>query len=127
MYYLKGYLASELYPPKYQSIAKTRKIGRKPAESYSQFTGALYIPTYRLLICSYGDNDCLYTNYHALVKLGDGTPAIPCMVITHADAMLLLLESHYCSKGSRPRHVTRSSFEKLTIENVTLPKDNTPR
>lgn len=111
MQYLSNYKSLKTVPYNYSS----KKIQQK----CSPFEGALYIPSHRLIILSYADNRFLYTDYHALAKSGDGTPAIPHMVLTKADAEVL---QKYCEDIPIP-YIDKSDFVTVKVKDVPMPED----
>jgi hypothetical protein len=119
MAYLSGYGTIRLFPPNYNKLSlklkRNKSVGR-----WSEFEGALYFPPYRLLITSYASNKHLYTDYHALAKSKDGTPAIPHMVLGRENA--LCLQEYYNQHGIRIPYISNDMFIPLKIENVPMPE-----
>ena len=120
MAYLAGYGTIRLFPPNYNKLSLKLKRN-KSISSWSEFEGALYFPPYRLLITSYASNKHLYTDYHALAKSKDGTPAIPHRVLGQENA--LHLQEYYNQHGIRIPYISNDMFIPLKIENVPMPEE----
>lgn len=81
--YLCGYKSNKLLPPKYAKYVASHL----PELNASQFSGALYVPSHRMIICSYAHNSFLYVDHHALARLKeDNSPALPHMVLSRQNA-----------------------------------------
>ena len=61
--YLSQYSFWQLLPPNYYSIANRHNGQMSP-----HFDGAFYIPSHKLISCSYANNKYLYVDYHALAR-----------------------------------------------------------
>ena len=93
MDYLEEYRSHKLIPPRYDKVTKGKQLG-------GEFVGALYFPTHSLIVCSYANNDNLYVDIHGLANSPhDGTPALPHIVLTEADANAL--ENHYSMEENK--------------------------
>jgi len=91
MEYLQKYCTNATAVPNYQKavnfLCKTHhKATTTPNHIACEFTGALYFPSHKLIICSYATNHDLYVDIHALSKSSiDATPGIPHVVLSAAD------------------------------------------
>lgn len=129
MDFLSQYQTADLKPPNYSKL--TRKLGRKKRAAVEvdedlvlggEFVGALYIPSHKLIICSYSCNDHLYVDVHGMAKsASDLTPHIPHMVLSEADA--ISLSKHYDQNEVKPPYLPNEAFTSILVDGVEMPED----
>ena len=66
--------------------------------------GAIYVPTHKLIICSYSCNDFLYVDIHGLAKLFiDLSPEVPRLVLLKAND--LAMTHTLGTRGVKPQYI----------------------
>ncbi len=116
MAYLSQYSVRQLLPPNYYYIANRHKGQMSP-----HFDGAFYVPSHKLIICSYANNKHLYVDFHALARSDyDGTPAIPHMVLSRSDA--IALEQYYLQNQVEVPYISKTSYQTIKVSNVPMPE-----
>lgn len=89
----------------------------------NKLEGALYIPSHNVLICSYSDNNQLYSELHGLAKSNlDQSPSVPHMVISKADASAAM---EYHRNGTMINYITQNMFTTTDLQDVSMPQDGT--
>ena len=84
----------------------------------------MYIPSHNVLICNYADNRQLFSDLHGLAKSNeDGSPSVPHMVITKADADAAM-EFHKINE-TKMNYITQHMFDTTELHNVPMPQDGT--
>jgi hypothetical protein len=85
------------------------------------FDGAFYIPSHKLIICSYANNKHLYVDFHALARSDyDGTPAIPHMVLYRSDA--IALDQYYLQNQVEVPYISKTSYQTIKVSDVPMPE-----
>ena len=128
MEYLKKYSIIQTAVPNYQKITDFLlknycKVNKEPLPLACEYTGALYFPTQKLIVCSYATNHDLYIDIHALAKSSvDGTPAIPHVVLSSADGQGL--QDHFDVLKRRPSYLDDNDFTRVCLANCPIIEDD---
>lgn len=133
MAFLTGYQHCVTKPPNYkhlvqqtlQKAKRHKKAGRKNIEfsAYSNvYEGAFYIPSHNLIIGNYSHNDRLFVDVHGLAtSAADGSPSVPHMVITKADADAVL--NFHNRMNTKPNYIPKDMFDIIQLHDVPMPED----
>jgi len=116
--YLKEYCSVEwksLLPPNYHKVFGNFAV---------DFCGAFYVPSHRIIICSYADNRMLYCDHHGLGRsVQENTPGLPHMVLTGECAKAL---TRYYEEEDNPiPYLSSKDFKTLLVQSVPLPDGKT--
>ena len=135
MSFLTGYQHCDTKPPHYKHLVghdlkkayRHKKSDRKPNNieytSYSNvYHGGFYIPSHNLVIGNYTHNDNLFVDVHGLAKsAADGSPSVPHMVITKADADAV--HNYHIKMHTKPNLIQKDTFELFQLHDVPMPED----
>ena len=132
MAFLTGYQHCATKPPNYkhlvqhtlQKAQRHKKAGRKiEYTAYSNvYEGAFYIPSHNLVIGNYTHNDRLFVDVHGLApSAADGSPSVPHMVITKADADAV--HDYHMKYNTKPKLIQKDMFDIFQLHDVPMPED----
>ena len=103
---------------------KSASRGYTPVSYSNELEGALYIPSHNVVICNYADNNQLYSDLHGLAKSNeDGSPSVPHMVITKADADAAM--QYHKIHETKINYITQPMFTTKELHDVPMPQDGT--
>jgi hypothetical protein len=86
------------------------------------YEGGFYIPSHDIVIGNYTHNDKLFVDVHGLAKsAADGSPSVPHMVITKADADAV--HNYHIKMRTKPKLIQKDTFEIFQLHDVPMPED----
>lgn len=131
MDYLSAFSTTTFKSPNYDNVTKryvkqhnkSNKNNTRNVISH-EFVGALVLPTHKLILCNYAHNEQLYVDIHGMAESeADGTPTIPHLVLTEANA--LALEEEYSRTNCQPKYLKdETKWTRHRVDNVELPEDS---
>lgn len=129
MDFLAKYEHFNMKPKKLSKLIKSRGTQAKHSNFQGdlladEFAGALYIPSHKIIICSYACNDSLYVDIHGLAKSElDNTPTIPHMVLSTADGVALSAKLKGLEEDLvKQKYLSDEDFRPVRLDDVPLPE-----
>jgi hypothetical protein len=121
--HLVGHTLKKAYRHKNRCKKSDRKLNNIEYTSYSNvYHGGFYIPSLNLVIGNYTHNDNLFVDVHGLAKsAADGSPSVPHMVITKADADAV--HNYHIKMHTKPNLIQKDTFELFQLHDVPMPED----
>ena len=111
--YLNEYCSvkkKSLLPPNYRKVFCNFAV---------DFDGAFYVPSHRIIICSYADNRTLYCDHHGLGRsIQENKPGLPHMVLTGECAKAVT--RYYKEEDNPIPYLSSKDFKTSLIQNVPL-------
>jgi hypothetical protein len=132
MDYLSEYATNTFKSPNYKNITRRYVKSYNKANKNNtanvishEFVGALVLPTHKLILCNYTYNKQLYVDIHGMAEsTADGTPTIPHLVLTEANA--LALDAEFARTNTKAKYLDdENQWIRERVDNVEMPEDPT--